>query len=59
MKKKIKLYDVPKISSIQDMILNSAKSYGEKLALEDLQEYPISKLTFNELLSNILNSEMP
>lgn len=54
MKKKIKLYDVPKISSIQDMILNSAKSYGEKLALEDLQEYPISRLTFNELMSNIL-----
>lgn len=47
--KKYALYDVPKISSIQDMILRSANEYPDKIALEDLTDYPIPKVTFKEL----------
>ena len=36
-------YVVPTITSIQDMLLRSAKVYGDKLALEDLSNTPISK----------------
>jgi len=42
-------YVVPSITSIQDMLLRSAKVYGDKLALEDLTETPISSLTFRQL----------
>jgi long-chain acyl-CoA synthetase len=52
--KKYDLYDVPKITSVQEMILLSAKKYGPKIALEDLNETPIRKLTFRELLEHIL-----
>lgn len=54
MKKEIKLYPVPKIDSIQDMVLKSAKNFGSKLALEDLNDTPINKVTYRELLDNIL-----
>ncbi len=54
MKKELKLYDVPKIESIQEMVLNSAKEFGSKLALEDLNATPISKVTYDELLDHIL-----
>ncbi|MBK8945741.1 MAG: AMP-binding protein [Ignavibacteriae bacterium] len=54
MKSKIKLFDVPKISSVQEMILRSSEVYKDKLALEDLQNYPISKVTYAELKDNIL-----
>lgn len=54
MKKELKLYDVPQISSVQDMILHSAKAYGSKLALEDLNQTPISSVTYQSLLENIL-----
>lgn len=54
MKNELKLNDVPKIESIQDMVVQSAKRFGHKLALEDLNSTPISKLTFDELLENIL-----
>ncbi|WP_337872950.1 AMP-binding protein [Ignavibacterium sp.] len=47
--KKYSLYDVPKISSIQDMLFRSAKEYPDKLALEDLTDYPIPKVTYKEL----------
>ncbi len=47
--KKYALYDVPKISSIQDMLLRSAKEYSDKIALEDLTDYPIPKVTYKEL----------
>lgn len=47
--KKYSLYDVPKISSIQDLLLYSAKEYPDKLALEDLTDYPIPKVTYKEL----------
>lgn len=54
MKKELKLYDVPRINSIQEMVIHSAKNFGTKLALEDLNETPINKLSFRELLENVL-----
>jgi long-chain acyl-CoA synthetase len=54
MKANIKLYDVPKISSIQDMVLQSAKKYADKIALEDLTRTPLSSVTFSQLLENVL-----
>ena len=50
----IVLHSVPTIESIQDMVLRSAKHFGQKLALEDLKETPIPKVTFNQLLHNVL-----
>ncbi len=54
MKKELKLNDVPGINSIQEMVIHSAKNFGPKLALEDLNDSPINKLTYRELLENIL-----
>ncbi|MCB0730743.1 MAG: AMP-binding protein [Ignavibacteriae bacterium] len=54
MKHKLKLHKVPKIESIQEMVFNSAEVYKEKLAMEDLQEYPIKKVTYSELKENII-----
>ena len=47
-------YIVPTITSIQDMLLRSAKVYGDKLALEDLSITPISKLTYKELQNYVV-----
>jgi long-chain acyl-CoA synthetase len=52
--KKYPLYDVPQISSIQDMLLRSAKEYSDKIALEDLTDYPIPKATYKELRDFVL-----
>jgi long-chain acyl-CoA synthetase len=52
--KKYPLYDVPKISSIQDMLLRSAKEYSDKIALEDLTDYPIPKTNYKELRDFVL-----
>jgi long-chain acyl-CoA synthetase len=49
-----KLYQVPHIESIQDMIIKSAGRFGDKLALEDLKDTPIPKLTYTTLLKYIL-----
>jgi long-chain acyl-CoA synthetase len=54
MKKNTSLFDVPHIDSIQEMIIGSARRYGDKLALEDFNETPISRVTYNALLDNIL-----
>jgi long-chain acyl-CoA synthetase len=54
MKQQIKLFDVPHIDSIQDMLIKSANLYQDKLALEDLTSYPISKLSYKELLEHVL-----
>lgn len=53
-RKKLKLYDVPKISSIQEMVLMSTRKYSSKLAFEDLNNTPIAKVTYADLLDNIL-----
>ena len=50
----IKLHKVPEVSSIQDMLLQSSRKYGEKLALEDLAATPIPKVTYNQLLQYVL-----
>lgn len=52
--KNIKLYDVPKISSLQEMLVRSAKVYGDKLALEDLNDTPIGRVTYSQLLKKVL-----
>jgi len=54
MKTNLKLYDVPQIETIQQMVLESAEKYSSKIALEDLNPTPISSLTYKELLKNIL-----
>lgn len=54
MKKELKMYEVPKIESLQDMVLQSARKYGPKIALEDLNDTPLKSLTYRELLDNIL-----
>lgn len=48
------LYTVPEIKSIQDMLLRCAKEYGDKLALEDLNDTPIKQLTFNQLRDYVI-----
>lgn len=50
----IKLHNVPDVSSIQDMLLQSSRKYGDKLALEDLAATPIPKVTYNQLLQYVL-----
>lgn len=54
MKKELKLYKVPGIESIQDMLIQSSRKFGSKIALEDLNSTPISKLTYRELLDHVL-----
>ncbi|HTX18918.1 MAG TPA: AMP-binding protein [Bacteroidota bacterium] len=54
MKPDLKYNDVPQISSVQEMLLKSAARYGNKLALEDLKDTPISKLTYQALLKTVL-----
>lgn len=54
MKPQIKLFEVPHIDSIQDMLIKSANLHQNKLALEDLTSYPISKLSYKELLEHVL-----
>ncbi len=54
MKKDLRYFDVHKIDSVQQMVLQSARNYGDKLALEDLNRTPIPRVTFKTLLENIL-----
>jgi long-chain acyl-CoA synthetase len=54
MRTQIALNTVPTITSVQDMILRSARDFGGKLALEDLKETPIRRLTYSSMLNNIL-----
>lgn len=54
MSQNYKLYNVPQITSIQDMIIQSAQKYGDKLALEDLTDTKIARATFGQLLDLIL-----
>lgn len=54
MKANLSLYDVPHITSVQDMLVKSAAKYGDKIALEDLKETPLAKVTYRSLLRNVL-----
>lgn len=50
----MKLNTVPQVHTIQDMILQSTRKFSTKIALEDLNQTPINKLTYRDLLENIL-----
>ncbi len=54
MKKDIPFFEVPRVNSVQHMLLESARKYANKLALEDLNDTPISKVTYSSLLENVL-----
>ena len=54
MRSDLKLNPVPTISTVQEMVLRSARTHGEKIALEDLKVTPIPKLTFAGLLRSVL-----
>ncbi len=52
--KELKLFEIPAINSIQEMLILSAKTYGDKIALEDLNETQIQKVTYNQLFENVV-----
>jgi len=54
MKPQFTLNTVPTITSVQDMVLRSARVHGNKLAIEDLKETPIARQTYGSLLNTIL-----
>jgi long-chain acyl-CoA synthetase len=58
MKHTPKLYKVHQIDSIQDMLIKSASKHGDKLALEDLRDTPIPRVSYNSLLKNVLKFGM-
>lgn len=51
---KLKYYPVTEITSIQDMLLKTVSLYGSNLALSDLVDTPISRVTYSELLDQVL-----
>jgi len=55
MKKSVPYFNAPKIFSVQDMVLQSADKYSLKIALEDLNNTPIQKVTYRQLLDFILH----
>lgn len=54
MKTDFPYYKVPFVSSIQEMVVNSAKTFKDKTALEDLNNYPVSSATFSQLLNYVI-----
>jgi len=54
MKHDEKYFDVPLINSIQDMIIRSSSEYSAKLALADLSQTPLPKVSYAEILDYIL-----
>lgn len=48
-------YDVEPISTLAEMLNISANKYSSQLALQDLNQTPISRLTYRELYENILS----
>ena len=51
---KVKHYPVTEITSIQDMVLKTTARYGTSLALADLNNTPIGRVTYAELLDKVL-----
>ncbi len=47
------LFEVSHLDSLQDVLRGSASRHGGKLALEDLNETPIPRVTYRELLENV------
>jgi long-chain acyl-CoA synthetase len=54
MHNRIQLNVVPEIHSVQEMVLRSTSVFHQKLALEDLRQTPLPRLTYSELLTHIL-----
>ena len=54
MKPQKSLETAPKVESIQELLLRSADIYSDKLAMEDLTDTPISRITYSELLNYVL-----
>jgi long-chain acyl-CoA synthetase len=54
MKKPFTTFHVPSLASVQDLLLQSATRFADKIALEDLKQTPIPKVTHNALLENVL-----
>ncbi len=48
--KNLVLNEVDKYETLQEMVINSAKKFGDKLALEDLKDYPIKSVSYNQLM---------
>jgi len=48
------LFPVPHIESFQDMLRGTAERHGAKLALEDLNETPIRRLSYQELTDRVV-----
>jgi long-chain acyl-CoA synthetase len=51
---KVKHYAVTEITSIQEMVLKSTSVFGSSLALADLVNTPIGRVTYTELLDMVL-----
>lgn len=54
MKREEVLFDVPQVKSVQEMVLLSAEMFKDKLALEDLNKTPLRRVSYEEMLENIL-----
>ncbi|GJQ64300.1 MAG: long-chain-fatty-acid--CoA ligase [Melioribacteraceae bacterium] len=54
MKREEILFDVPRVKSVQEMVLLSADVFKDQLALEDLNKTPLRRVTYEEMLENIL-----
>jgi long-chain acyl-CoA synthetase len=49
------LFPVPEMHSLQDLVRGSAARHAGKLALEDLTETPIPRVTYRELYDNVVS----
>lgn len=47
------LFEVPHLDSLQDLLRGSASRHADRLALEDLNETPIPRVTHRELLEKV------
>lgn len=54
MKKNVPYLDVAEITSLQDMVLQSASKFQNHIALKDLNPTPLQQVTYEELLDTIL-----
>ena len=48
------LFPVPPISSVQDLLCRSARTFGDKLALEDLAPTPMPRLSYRGLFEAVV-----
>src|SRR5512133_3482198 len=48
------LYEVERIDTLQDVIVKSARKFGDKLAVEDLRPTPFSSLTYGQFYETLI-----